>query len=214
MGKGFDIHFYDKLQPVPLIGKEFQRTLSAWGEEKQSILSRLKIGIVGLGSVGSVIAEVLLKTGVRDIVLIDFDTVELKNLDRLQGIGRKDIGKFKVNAIKKKLMGQKLFRGFTVEAIPYSIIEEEGFRNAIDCDILFSCVDRPWPRYVLNCISYANGIPVIDGVIEASINKTGKNLDQAHWKAHAVGPDRICLNCLGQYKSEDVSLEQSGLLED
>jgi len=56
--------------------------------------------------------------------------------------------------------------------------------------------------------------PVVYGGIETSINKTGKNLDQARWKAHAIGPDRICLNCLGQYKSEDVSLEQSRLLED
>lgn len=213
-GKGFKIHFYDKLAPIAPVGEEFIRTISAWGEEKQGILSRLTIGIVGLGSVGSVVAEALLKTGIRNLYLIDFDTVERKNLDRLQGVGRKDIGKAKIDVIKKRLLKQSLFYNLSIKAIPFSIIEETGLQTALDCDILFCCVDRPWPRYVLNCISYANGIPIIDGGIDASINKRGSNLDQARWKAHVIGAGRICLNCLGQYKSEDVSLEQSGLLED
>lgn len=214
VGKGFRIHFHEQQIPTPTFGKEFSRTVSAWGDTKQAIFSRLKVGIVGLGSVGSIVAEALYKTGIRNIVLIDFDTVELKNLDRLQGIGRRSIGRLKVDVIKKRLNKQKLFQRPLIEACPFSIIEETGFRKALDCDILFCCVDRPWPRYILNCLSYANCIPVIDGGIDTAINKRQDNLDYARWKAHTVGPGRICLNCLGQYKSEDVSLEQSGLLED
>jgi hypothetical protein len=214
VGKGFKIHFHDKQVPVPLSGEEFLRTISAWGERKQGILTRLHVGIVGLGSVGSIVAEALWKTGVRKISFFDFDSVELKNLDRLQGIGRRSIGKFKIEVIKKRLLKQRLFKISSIKCYPFSIIEEEGLLNAIDCDIIFCCVDRPWPRFVLNSISYANCIPIIDGGIEAAINRRGTNLDYARWKAHTVGPDRICLNCLGQYKSEDVALEQSGLLED
>jgi hypothetical protein len=214
VGKGFKIHFHEQQMPAPTFGKEFTRTVSAWGSSKQGILSRLKVGIVGLGSVGSIVAEALYKTGIRNISFIDFDLVELKNLDRLQGIGRKSIGRLKVDVVKKRLLKQKLFERPLIETFPYSIIEEEGFRRALDCDILFCCVDRPWPRYILNVMGYANGIPVIDGGIETAINQRGTNLDYARWKAHTVGPGRICLNCLGQYKSEDVALEQSGLLED
>jgi hypothetical protein len=214
VGKGFKIHFHEQQMPAPTFGREFSRTVSAWGSSKQAILSRLKIGIIGLGSVGSIIAEALYKTGIRNISFIDFDIVELKNLDRLLGIGRKNIGRFKIEVIKKRLLRQKLLARPLLETYPYSIIEEEGFRRALDCDILFCCVDRPWPRYVLNALSYANGIPIIDGGIETAVNQRGTNLDYARWKAHTAGPHRICLNCLGQYKSEDVALEQSGLLED
>jgi hypothetical protein len=213
-GKGFKIWYHEHQMPAPSLGAEFSRTVSSWGAAKQATLSRLKVGIVGLGSVGSVIAEALYKTGVKDISFFDFDTVEIKNLDRLQGIGRESIGRFKVDVIKKRLAKQKLFEKCPISTYPFSIVEETGFRNALDCDILFCCVDRPWPRYVLNCISYANCIPVIDGGIETAINKKGNNIDYARWKTHAVGPGRICLNCLEQYKSEDVALEQSGLLED
>lgn len=214
VGNGFKIHFHEEQIPAPSFGIEFSRTVSAWGVSKQNMISRLKVGIIGLGSVGSIVAEVLYKTGVRNICLIDFDTVELKNLDRLQGIGRRSIGRFKIDVIKKRLVKQKLFNKCSIEPFPYSIIEEKGLRRALDCDILFCCVDRPWPRYVLNVLSYANGIPLIDGGIETAVNKKGDNLDYARWKTHVVGPGRICLNCLGQYKSEDVALEQSGSLED
>jgi len=214
VGKGLSVSFNDSLLKTPVAGNEFMRTVSAWGEKRQGVLSRLTVGVVGLGSVGSIVAEALLKTGVRNIKLVDFDTVELKNLDRLQGIGRRSIGKPKVDVVRRRLLEQKLFKNTAIEAVPYSIIEEPGFRHALDCDVLFSCVDRPWPRYVLNCLAYANGIPLIDGGIEAGINNKHTNLDQARWKAHTAGPGRICLNCLGQYKGEDVALEQSGLLDD
>ena len=215
-GKGLRVDFYDTLLPKTVFGKAFTRTLSAWGDNKQAVLSRLRVGIVGLGSVGSVVAEGLYKSGVRNIVFLDFDTVELKNLDRLQGIGKKSIGEFKVDVVKKRLVKQQLFANgaTTLTTSNFSVIEEAGLLDALNCDIIFCCVDRPWPRYVLNCIAYANCIPVIDGGIDTAINDAGDNLSYARWKAHTVGPHRICLNCLQQYVSEDVGLEQSGLLDD
>ena len=117
------------------------------------------------------VSEALHKTGVRNIRFFDFDTVGLKNLDRLQGIGMDSIGKLKIEVIKKSLQRQRLFKKNTIKIFPYSIIEEEGLPNALDCDIIFCCVDRPWPRYVLNCISFANCIPAIGGGVEAAINK-------------------------------------------
>ena len=83
MGKKLSITYDDRLLVPPVLKEQFARTISAWGPQKQQMIARLHVGIVGCGSVGSVIAEALLKTGVRQITLIDFDTVELKNLDRL-----------------------------------------------------------------------------------------------------------------------------------
>ena len=213
-GKGFKVWYYDKLLPPPGFGIEFTRTVSAWGDSKQADLARLKVGIIGLGSVGSIVAESLMKTGVQHIMMIDFDVVERKNLDRLQGIGKKFIGTPKVVAMKQILEDQQLTKGFFSQPIPFSIIEEQGYRSALDCDVLFSCVDRTWPRYVLNNLSYLNLIPVVDGGIETNAKVDLSNIDQARWRAHTIGPGRRCLNCLGQYRSEDVALEQSGLLED
>ena len=213
VGKALQISFNEKLLPSPKNLEEFQRTISAWGEKKQADISRLRVGVVGVGSVGFAVAHSLYRTGIHNITMIDFDRVKRKNLDRLDA-RRKDIGKLKVKILKKKMIEADLFPPHGIKTIPYSIIESEGLKSALDCDVVFCCVDRPWPRFVLDCLSKANYIPIIDGGIDASPKHNISNLDQARWKSHTVGPDRICMQCLGQYTAEDVALEQSGLLED
>jgi molybdopterin/thiamine biosynthesis adenylyltransferase len=214
VGKQIQVTFNDDLlKPNFDAGKQL-RTISAWGKKTQEDISRLKIGIVGLGSVGSIVAEILARTGVSNFTLIDFDSVEEKNLDRLTNVFKKDIGKAKVkvirNAIKKSASSPKPI----IESVEYSVCEKEGFEKALDCDILFSCVDRPWPRQVLNFISYAHLIPVIDGGILVRTNKTNTKIIGSDWKAQTIGNERACLECLGQYKSENASLERAGCIDD
>lgn len=214
IGEKFRIDYADHLYPAPKSTEEFIRTVSAWGDSQQANLSRLKIGIVGLGSVGAIVAETLMRTGIRNIILIDFDRLKRKNLDRSHSMSRDDIGRLKVYAYEDFLHQTRIDDHYNIQSYPYSIIEEEGLKAALDCDMIFSCVDRPWPRYNLNMIAYAHLIPVIDGGIDASINKKGNNIGQARWKDHTVGPGRRCLKCLGQFDVADVSLEISGQLED
>lgn len=214
IGKKLTLHFSEHLFPAPKNKVEFARTVSAWGESKQADITRLRVGIVGLGSVGSLIAEALMRTGVRSISLIDFDCIERRNLDRLYAMGENDIGRLKVFAYRDLLQQNALDDQYKIEAFPYSITEREGIQAALDCDILFSCVDRPWPRYVLNNLAYAGLIPVIDGGIDASMNIKGNNIDQARWKAHTIGLHRRCLKCLGQYNLTDVATDMDGSLDD
>lgn len=214
VGKHLSITFDDSQMPAPVFDKKFERTISAWGKNKQAKIARLKVGIVGIGSVGSQLAESLLRTGVQNILLIDFDKVEEKNLDRLHGIKKSDIGYLKSDVYSRQLDEYKLLANQEIESIPYSIVEEDGLNAALDCDVLLCCVDRPWARFVLNCISYAYMIPVIDGGIDASYSTKKDNIDQARWRTYTAAPERICMKCMGQYTPENVSLEQSGLLED
>lgn len=214
VGRHFSITINNNILPVPKFEEEFIRTISAWGHTKQAILSRIKVGIVGIGSVGSQLAECLLRTGVQNITLIDFDLIERKNLDRLHGIRKENIGYLKSEVYSKILEGFKLYPSQKITSIPYSIVEETGFNSVIDCDIVFCCVDRPWPRFILNCIAYAYHIPVIDGGIDCGYSPRKDNLDQARWRTYTASPERRCIKCMDQYKPEDVSLEQSGLLED
>lgn len=213
VGKSLKVYYYDKLLPKPNFGEEFKRTISSWGDLKQNDISRVKVGIIGMGSVGSIVAEALHRTGVFDVKYIDFDLIERKNLDRLLTAGESDIGKYKIEFQKERIEKTKLFSGLSITTVPYSIYEKEGIINALDCDALFSCVDMPLPRYILDCISFANLIPVIDGGIDTNPKEDLTNIDQARWKAHTIGPERICMQCLGQYKPEDAALEQSGELE-
>lgn len=213
VGKGFKIDFANHIKPPIKFGEELTRTISAWGSNKQNELARLRIGVVGLGSVGASIAEALRRTGIHDIRLIDFDLVERKNLDRLQGIGTQHINMLKVDAVKERLETFGIYSGQNVETFPHSITEKDGLEAALDCDILFSCVDRPLPRYVLDMIAYAHHIPVIDGGIDATYSEKHDNLFQARIRTHVVAPSCACMQCLGQYKPEDVALEANGDLD-
>jgi hypothetical protein len=154
--------------------------------------------------------------GIADLTLIDFDVLKPHNLDRSLHATAEDVRKRrrKVDVLAERLKHSATARRFTVEGCALSIVEESGFRRALDCDVLFSCVDRPWPRFVLNFIAYAHLIPVIDGGISLQSLSNNGGLKRGTWKAHVVAPEHRCLECLGQYQPSDVSLERSGLLDD
>lgn len=190
------------------------RTISAWGKKNQVNLSRIRIGIVGLGSVGSQVAEALARSGFANVSFIDFDNVEKKNLDRLTNVFRSSIGKAKVDAVADGFHRSASSINLNIHKSCYSICEEEGYRDALDCDILICCVDRPWARQVLNYIAYCHLIPVIDGGIKVRTNSDNSKMIAADWKVQTVGYNKACLECLGQYKTSHVMLEQEGFLDD
>lgn len=214
VGKSFSTTFCDH-QLKPRIDSATQlRTISAWGQSKQEELSRLRIAIVGLGSVGSMVAEILARIGITRFVLIDFDTVELKNLDRLMNVFRHDEGESKVSVIAEAIRRSSSASTIDVTPVEYSICEEQGFTACLDCDLIFSCVDRPWPRQVINFIAFAHLIPVIDGGILVRTNHNNTLMKGADWKAHIAGHSHMCLECIGQYASERAKLEREGYIDD
>ncbi|MCI0563561.1 MAG: ThiF family adenylyltransferase, partial [Nitrososphaera sp.] len=215
VGREFRVTYNDRLVPMPKLKRELERTVSAWGVTTQATLARLKIGIVGAGSVGSIVGESIVRMGIADVILIDFDSMKMVNLDRTLHAISEDALQRRAKVI---VLSQALQRSATadhafIRAVEASVCEEEGFRAALDCDVLFSCVDRPWPRHVLNFMAYAHLIPVVDGGIRVRSTKR-RTLRSADWKAHIASPDRKCLECRGQYSSGLVQAEREGYLDD
>jgi molybdopterin-synthase adenylyltransferase len=110
--------------------------------------------------VGGMVGEALARIGFEDSMVIDFDRVEEHNLDRLVYATRSDIGRLKVEVMAERLSVRATAENFLIEPVLGAVYEEEVFRAALDCDVLFSCVDRPWGRYILNLVAYARLIPV------------------------------------------------------
>lgn len=211
---GLEITYAKHLAPAPAYREELKRTISAWGLKKQQDLTRLKIGVVGVGSVGSMVAEALCRMGFQRIILIDFDKVERHNMDRILHCTHDDVinSRYKTEVISHAVNKSATAADFVVEQCNLSITEKDGFEKVLDCDIVFSCVDRPWPRSVLNYVAYAHLIPVIDGGIR--VKKNGfDELQNADWKAHVAMPTRRCLECLGQYDPSFVQAEREGYLD-
>jgi hypothetical protein len=191
------------------------RTVSAWGDEVQRNWTRLRIGIVGAGSVGALVAEALARAGATQLLLLDFDTVEEENLDRLLHATERDasLGRAKVHVLARGLRRGATASEPEIAPCERSVVEPEGLSVALDCDILFSCVDRPWPRAALNYLSFAHLIPVIDVGIRVTKTRRG-NMRTADWRSHVAAPSRACLACVGQYDPGQVTYERDGSLDD
>ncbi|MDD5703373.1 MAG: ThiF family adenylyltransferase [Dehalococcoidales bacterium] len=214
VGSQLAVSYAEHLNPKPKFRKEQTRTISAWGEKKQAELARLRIGIIGAGSVGSIVAEALARMGIKEITLIDYDDVKTVNLDRLLHATKIDalLHRSKVYVLAQALRESATAEKFHATPFKRSVYEEEGYRAALDCDILFSCVDRPVGRSILNFIAYAHLIPVVDGGVRVETTREGK-LKRADWKAHIASPGRRCLECLKQYDSGLVQTEKEGYFD-
>ena len=212
IGNQLRIDFTDFLIPQVEFRENFRRTATIWGVDSHQIIARSRIGIIGLGSVGAMVAEALARMGLTQFVLIDFDEIQIHNQDRLIGSKNQDIGKLKIAIAERQIRESATATQVHIATVPYSIAEKSGYRAALDCDVLFSCVDRPRPRHILNHFAYAHLIPVIDGGIDVRFR--GGIFSGADWQLQTVGPTRACLKCLGTYNYADVSTEIEGMLDD
>lgn len=214
IGNQMKMYFNETLLKPSINEEALMRTISGWGKKTQQDISRIKVAIVGLGSVGSIVAECLARTGFAHFTLIDFDYFEEKNRDRCMNVKQKDVGKRKVDVIARAIKENGTAQRINVRKYPNSIYDEDAFKAAIDCDVIFSCVDRPHPRQILNFIAYAYLIPVIDGGILVRTNKKNTKLIGADWKVQTVGYDRPCLECLDQFTGSLAAADKEGLLDD
>lgn len=103
-------------------------------------IRRAKVLIAGCGGLGSNISNILIRTGFIDLVIIDYDRVEIKNLNR-QLFFRSDAGKKKVLALKKNLL--KINPEAIIKAIDKKL-DEKNFEQIVkdeNPDIIVEAVD-------------------------------------------------------------------------
>ncbi len=215
IGNCLSVSWNNASVPPPRTTQSQIRTISAWGDRSQADLVRRSVLVVGAGSVGLDVVLRLAASGLCNITVMDFDIVEEKNLDRLIGATYRDV---RLQRLKVHVAGREGLRAATaaypnIELSDLSICEPAGLRLALDQDIIFSCVDRPWPRAVLNGLAYSDLIPVIDGGIGIDSFDCG-TMRNAIWRSHVVRPGRPCMSCNGQLELGEVMLDRQGLMDD
>lgn len=178
---------------VKSIEPRFVRQIEAIGEDGQEKIQQTRVAIVGLGGLGSQTAQLLGYLGVRNFILIDLDAVEELNLNRLIGAGSDDIGKSKVDITTRMIQhiaGKDKAGIVSVKDNLTSISAIEAIKQA---DIIFGCVDNDGARLVLNEISLAYMIPLIDAAV--GITARDGQIMEAGGRVMIVQPDGPCLFC-------------------
>jgi hypothetical protein len=215
IGETLRISFNDRLRPAQGPQLRQHRTIDSWGAAVQSDVTRMRILVVGVGSVGLDVAARLAATGVRELTVLDPDVVKTHNLDRMIGASPVDalLGTPKVRVARRLMQRASTARRGTVTAVALDLASPDGERLALDHDAILCCVDRPLPRAVLNQIAYADLIPVIDGGIAIDTFDDGR-MRNATWRAHAIRPGRPCLYCNKQVSLTQVAQDRDGTLDD
>lgn len=119
------------------------------GQEK---LLGAKVMVVGLGGLGSPVASYLAAAGIGELIISDFDVVEISNLQRQLIFSSKNIGEKKADAAKARILD--INPDIEVHSISSSI-SEKNLRELINrADIVADCTDNLETRLAINDVCY------------------------------------------------------------
>lgn len=113
----------------------FQRNVKGTTE----VLGKKIVGIAGCGGLGSNIAVSLVRAGVKNLVIADFDVVEASNLNR-QHFFLSDIGKFKVEALADHL--KKINPEVDLTIVNKELSREDITATFGNCDVMIEAFDK------------------------------------------------------------------------
>jgi len=143
---------YNRHIILPEIGKE--------GQEK---LKKARVLVVGAGGLGCPVLQYLTAAGIGNIGIIDFDTVDISNLQRQLLFDPSDVGKYKAEVAVEKLSRQNPLIHFTIFLERLSAGNAE--RIFTNFDIIIDGTDNFPTRYLVNDAAVLFGKPLIFGSI-------------------------------------------------
>jgi proteasome lid subunit RPN8/RPN11 len=172
-------------------------------------LTRLTAGVIGVSGTGSIVAEQVARLGFGHVCLIDFDSVERRNLNRILNATTKDAEdrRPKVEMFAAAIASH---RGEAVAApVAASVLTREAVLAASQCDVLFCCVDTLEARQVADLVAAAFLIPLIDVGVTISVRKAGAGVAIADvcGRIDYVQPGRSTLGDRRVYTPESLRAE-------
>jgi len=170
-----------------------------------------KVAVVGLGSVGSKMAEMLLRSGVNTFLLVDGDVFLPANLER-HSLDWRDVGFRKVNAVKRRLLHIK--PGASIKVAPFNLNWQRSAKthaNLVDklmgCNLIVDATGDVPSALQLGAIAAENDKPfvsveVFEGGLGALIARSLPGVDPPYAAA------RVAYNAFCE--KENITPPQSG----
>ena len=181
-----------------------QIVLKNVGFAGQKLITKAKVIIIGAGGLGCPVADYLSRAGVGTIGIVDYDKVQLSNIHRQSLFNTKDIGKFKVDVLKKKI---KLINPLTKIRIFKKKINEANINNIIKkFNIIVDGTDNFKTKFLLNKYSIIHKKQLIVGAIS--------KFDGHVFTFNFKNINQPCLKCFYQSEPSDeiLNCETEGIL--
>ena len=187
-------------------GAEHDRQVRMFGVAGQHILQASKVAVVGLGGVGSLVAEYLARLGVGNLVLIDPDEIESSNLSRVVGATRVDVemGQLKTQIAVRH--AREMAVHATLQPIAGDVSRRSVAQVLRDCDFIFLAADSMRARLVVNALAHQYLIPVIQMGARIRRGDCG-NLEDAMCAVRHIRPGTGCLWCNGLIDPTQLAIE-------
>ena len=128
------------------------------GQEK---LLTARVLIVGLGGLGSPVALYLAAAGVGELILNDFDEVDVSNLQRQIIHDENSVGKSKVSSAAAKI--KNLNKNVSCVELPQKLNKQELTEQIEQATVVVDCSDNFATRYLLNEACVKSKIPLVSG---------------------------------------------------
>jgi tRNA A37 threonylcarbamoyladenosine dehydratase len=164
---------------------EFSRTELLLGKEAMDKLKNSKIAIFGIGGVGSFVVEGLVRSGVRNFVLIDDDLVCLTNINRQLHATRKTVGKPKVEVMRDRILEINPKAQVTTHQTFYLPGNEDNLITE-DLDYIVDAIDTVSAKIDLVLQAKEKGIKII------SCMGAGNKMDPTKFEVADIFQTTVC----------------------
>ena len=179
-----------------------------FGEGTIERMRRLSIAVVGASGTGGPVIEQLQRLCVGELVIVDDDHMEERNVIRVPNSTMQDVDEKRLkvdvqaDAIERTGLGTRVIR------IRRNLWEPEAIRAVAQCDVLFGCMDSIDGRYLLNALATYYTLPYFDiGVrLQAVPSGPGKGrIREVCGTVNYLRPGRSSLLSRGLFTMSDVA---------
>jgi adenylyltransferase/sulfurtransferase len=133
------------------------------GSNGQRKLLDAKVLVIGAGGLGSPVSIYLALAGVGTIGIVDFDTVDVTNLQRQILHHHDDVGRSKVESARETLKAYNPETNVITHEVP--LTSDNAMEIMADYDIIVNGADNFAARYLVNDAAYLSNKPLVDGSI-------------------------------------------------
>ncbi len=127
-----------------------QRTALLLGDPAMKRLAACRVAIFGLGGVGGWCAEALVRSGVQNLMLVDYDTIALSNINRQLIATTATVGQVKVEAFAQRLREINPAVNLELQATAYTAETADRF-HLENFDFVIDAIDSVVDKAALIC---------------------------------------------------------------
>lgn len=179
-----------------------------WNElvgERAGRLLRATVGVVGCSGLGSPVAHILVRAGVRRFVIIDPELFAPSNLERMHGSISADLkSKTPKIEILSRLI-REIEPNAEITAIAKNVLDDAALDALLRCDLVLGCTDSQHSRAALGDFASHYLLPCLDAAVLMRA-RNGKLSEQVGEIAR-YSPDEPCPWCLGRINQKTLAYE-------